>query len=156
MKPDLIEQFWQEYLATLPPDAPAHREVYLAEGFGDSPRMADELGALVVAGAKTATCSALWEWQASGEPLPQVGDKMIVLAGDQTPLCLIETTEVAIRPFNEVDARFAAEEGEGDRSLAYWREAHWRYFSRTLPQIGKTPTEEMPLVCERFRVIHRR
>ena len=43
----------------------------------------------------------------------------------------------------------------GDRSLEYWREAHWRFFSRTLPNIDKEPATDMPLVCERFRVIYR-
>jgi hypothetical protein len=33
-------------------------------------------------------------------------------------------------------------------------EAHWRFFSRTLPKIGKEPTEDMPLECERFRLIY--
>ncbi|NEQ26775.1 MAG: ASCH domain-containing protein, partial [Microcoleus sp. SIO2G3] len=44
--------------------------------------------------------------------------------------------------------------GEGDRSLEYWREAHWRYFSRVLPKIGKEPTIDMLLVCERFKVVY--
>jgi uncharacterized protein YhfF len=86
--------------------------------------------------------------------LPEVGQKTIVLDGNDDPLCTIETTEVEVRPYNEVDARFAYEEGEGDRSLESWRQAHWRFFSRTLPNMGKEPTPDMPLVCERFRVIH--
>ena len=78
-----------------------------------------------------------------------------MLDGSGKPLCIIETTEVEVRPYEEVDASFACEEGEGDRSLKYWREAHWRFFSRTLPNIGREPAPDMPLVCERFRVIHR-
>ncbi len=154
MDNDRIEAYWRGYLDTLPADSPVHEEQYEAEGFGDSSQMADELGALIVSGTKTATCSALWEWEAEGSSLPEVGQKSIVLDGNGDPLCIIETTEVAVRPYNEVDARFAYEEGEGDRSLEYWREAHWRFFSRTLPNIGKEPTPDMPLVCERFRVIY--
>lgn len=116
--------------------------------------MADELGALVAAGTKTATCSALWEYEAEGEPIPQVGQRSIILDGRGEPLCIIETVEVEIRPYNEVDPQFAYDEGEGDRSLTYWREAHWRFFSRTLPKIGREPTPTMPLVCERFLVIY--
>lgn len=127
----------------------------MAEGWGDSPDVADELGALISSGTKTATCSALWEYEADGEALPEVGTKTIVLDGKGDPLCIIETTEVEVRPFDEVDERFAYEEGEGNRSLDYWREAHWRFFSRTLPNIGKEPTPDMPLVCERLRVVYR-
>jgi uncharacterized protein YhfF len=150
-----IETYWRSYLETLPPDSPVHDEEYIAEGWGDSPEMADELGALIVAGTKTATCSALWEYEAEGEPLPEVGLKTIVRDGNGDPLCIVETTEVEVRPYDEVDARFAYEEGEGDRSLEYWQDAHWRFFSRNLPDIGKEPTRNMPLVCERFRVVYR-
>ncbi len=150
-----IETFWQSYLDTLPENSPIHDEQYMAEAWGDSPRLADELGALIVSGTKTATCSALWEYEAEDEPLPKPGVKTIVLDGKGKPLCIVETTEVEVKPYDEVDARFAYEEGEGDRSLEYWQNVHWRYFSRTLPDIGKEPTTDMPLVCERFRVIHK-
>jgi uncharacterized protein YhfF len=150
-----VEDYWQSYLNTLPTDSPERDEEHIAEGWGDSPRMADELGALIASGIKTATCSALWEYEAEGEPLPSVGLKTIILDGNGDPLCIVETTEVKVQPYDEVDARFAYEEGEGDRSLAYWRDAHWRFFSRTLPNVGREPTTEMPLVCERFRVIYK-
>ncbi len=155
MDNDRIEAYWKNYLATLTGGSPVRGEAYVAEGWGDSPQLADELGALIASGTKTAACSALWEYEAEGEPLPEVGVKTIVLYGNDDPLCIIETTEVEIRSYEEVDARFAYEEGEGDRSLEYWREAHWRFFSRTLPNVGKEPTMDMPLVCERFRVIYR-
>ena len=150
-----IEAYWQRYLDTLPQDSPVRGESYLAEGWGDSPRMADELGALIESGTKTATCSALWEYEAEGEALPKVGAKTIVLAGNGDPLCIVETTQVRIRPYDELDAQFAHEEGEGDRSLRYWREAHRNFFTRTLPRVGKQFSPRMPLVCERFRVVYR-
>jgi uncharacterized protein YhfF len=153
MDKDKIEQFWQAYLAACPA-ASSGQAQYVTEQFGDNPRLADELGRLILQGVKTATCSALWEWQAEGSPLPEVGQKTIVLNGHKEPLCIIETTEVTIRPYSDVDEQFAYDEGEDDRSLESWREGHWQYFSRVLPKIGKTPTLEMPLVCERFRVVY--
>jgi uncharacterized protein YhfF len=147
-----VEEYWQSYLDTLPTNSPERDEEHIAEGWGDSPRMADELGTLIASGIKTATCSALWEYEAEGESLPEVGVKTVVLDGNGDPLCIVETTEVV--PYDQVDARFAYEEGEGDHSLEYWREAHWRFFSRTLPSIDIEPTLDMPLVCERFRVIY--
>lgn len=154
LRGDPIEAFWQEYLDTLPPDSPLRDESYDAESFGDSPEIADEIGTLVASGTKTATCSALWEWEAEDYPLPDPGVKCVVLDGRDNPLCVIETTEVEIRPYSEVDDRFAYEEGEGDRSLQHWREEHWRFFTRSLAEIGKEPAPEMPLVCERFWVVY--
>lgn len=152
---DRVEAYWRAYLATLPPDLSARRERYEAEPCGDGPDLADELGALILNGKKTATCSALWEWEAEGKRITEVGQKTIVLEGRGDPLCIIETTEVEVRRFDKVEERFAREEGEGDLSLAYWREAHRRFFGRTLPKIGREFAPDMPLVCERFRVVYK-
>jgi uncharacterized protein YhfF len=150
----MIESFWSNFLQSLPEDHSVPPEMPEAWGFGDSPEMAEELGRLVVEGTKTATCSAVWEYEAENEPIPQAGELSIVTGGQGEPLCIIETVEVTIKPYNEVDAQFAYKEGEGDRSLAYWREAHFNFFSRSLPQVGREFSETMPLVCERFRVVY--
>jgi uncharacterized protein YhfF len=155
MNKETLESYWQEFLSTLPADSPYRDKSYISEGWGDSPEMADELGALIAAGTKTATCSALWEWQAEAESPPETGTITIVVDGRGEPLCIVETVEVTVRNYNKVDAGFAREEGEGDLSLEYWREAHRRFFSRSLSKIGREFSEHMPLVCERFRLIYK-
>lgn len=155
MDNDSIQSYWKTFLASLPSDSPYRNKPYLTEGWGDGPEMADELGALIAAGTKTATCSALWEWEAEGESIQETGTITIVLNGSGEPLCIVETVEVTVRKYNEVDPEFAREEGEGDLSLDYWREAHHKFFSRSLPKIGLEFSEEMPLVCERFRLIYK-
>jgi len=151
----MIETYWQTFLATLPSDSPYRSRAYIAESFGDTPDLADELGALVLEGIKTGTCSALWEWEAEGKAIPAPGFICIMLDGAEKPICIIETIEVAIRCFDEVDELFAGSEGEGDLSLAFWRQAHENFFKRTLPVIGRQFSRSMPLVCETFRVIYR-
>lgn len=111
--------------------------------FGDNSALADQLLELVIAGVKTATCSTEDEPNTSTP-----GERWIVRDGRGEPRCVIETTEVTYRRFNEVDASFAHDEGEGDRSLAYWRDAHRAYFGR----LGRF-SEDMKLMCERFRLI---
>ena len=111
--------------------------------FGDGRELADELLDLVLRGVKTATCSTEDEPNTSTP-----GERWIVLDGRGTPRCVIESTEVTYRRYSEVDAAFAHDEGEGDRSLAYWRDAHRRYFGRQ----GKF-SEDMMLMCERFRLV---
>jgi len=155
MTKESIEAYWEQFLASLRPDSPYRTKTYVAEGWGDNPEMADELGALIAQGIKTATCSALWEWQAEGNPIPEVGYITIVLNGRGEPLGIVETIEISVRRYNEVHADFAREEGEGDLSLRYWREAHKNYFSRVLRKIDRQFSEDMPLVCERFHLIHK-
>ena len=155
MTQETVEAYWQKFLSSLPVDSLYRTRTYIAEGWGDSPALADELGALIVQGSKTATCSALWEWEAKAEPVPEAGLITIALDGRGEPLCIVETTEVTIRKYNEVDADFARDEGEGDLSLEYWRKAHQNYFSRVLRKIDREFSENMPLVCERFRLIYK-
>jgi uncharacterized protein YhfF len=94
--------------------------------FGDGPALADELLALVLEGKKRATCWAVSE----GLKGAAIGKPMVVLDGAGRPRAVIRTIELTQRRYDEVDATFAFDEGEGDRSLAYWRDAHRRYFTR--------------------------
>jgi len=149
-----VDAYREQFLASLPADSPYHGRGFIAEGWGDGPEMADELGALIAQGTKTATCSSVWEWEAEGQTPPGPGTLTIVLDGKGGPLCIVETVEVTVRRYNEVDADFARAEGEGDLSLDYWRDAHRRFFTRTLGKIGREFSEEMPLVCERFQIIY--
>lgn len=122
-----------------------------AWGFGDDP---DELGALVLAGKKTGTASALPLYELEGEPLPKAGEYSVILDGGDNALCVIRTLRVYVVPFCEVSPAHAAKEGEGDLSLDYWREVHRDFFERELAAAGLTFSEQMPVVCEEFEVVY--
>ncbi len=151
---ECIERYWQKFQDSLAPGSAYLGRPFVAEGWGDGPEMADELGALIAAGVKTATCSSVWEWQAESQTWPDPGWITVVLDGHAEPLCIVETIEVIVRRYNEVDEAFAFDEGEGDRSLDYWREAHRAFFSRCLQKIDRQFALDMPLVCERFKLIY--
>src|SRR6266478_153456 len=90
--------------------------------FGDSPALADALASLVLAGKKRATC-----WAAGDGPQTYVGKRMVMLNGTGVPLAILQTTELTLRRFDEIDDAFAFDEGEG-RTLTSWRRAHQNYF----------------------------
>jgi len=122
--------------------------------FGATPEQADELLALVLEGTKTATASARWEYEAEGEELPRPGDLSIILDGAGRPRALVRTTAVEVVPFREVGEEHARAEGEGDLSLAYWREVHERFFTATLEEAGRSFDDAMPVVCENLELLH--
>lgn len=150
-----VIEYWERFLGTRADAVDLRARGYVAETFGDSAEMATELGALIVSGVKTATCSSVWEWDQTGETIPHEGLLTIVVDGSGRPLCIFETLKVETVSFEDVSAEFAYAEGEGDRSLEAWRRAHWAYFSRALSKLGREPSPTMPLVCEYFRVVHR-
>lgn len=124
-----------------------------AWAFGSTPEMADELLRLVLDGTKTATSSALWDYEAEDEEIPTRGELSILLDGREHPRALIVTTEVEVRPFDEVGPEHAAAEGEGDRSLAHWREVHERFFT-TYAAHGRGFAHDMPVVLESFKLLY--
>ena len=121
-----------------------------AWSFGATEEQADELLELVLAGRKTATASALRDYEAEGEQPASPGALSIITDGAGRPRALICTTEVRTVPFAEVDEDHARAEGEGDLSLEHWRTAHRAFFEAT----GGPVTDDLPVVLETFRVVH--
>lgn len=124
----------------------------LAWAFGATPSHADGLLDLVLAGTKVGTASSLWDYEVSGDPLPEVGELSVVLDGRGEPRAVIETTGISVAPFDRVDDEHAHAEGEGDRTLAHWRAVHERYW-REHSENPRGYEPDMPVVCERFRLL---
>ena len=150
--PEEHRNYWNNFAqATGEPD---DSRFYEAFAFGDSAELANELANLVLCGTKRATAGSLWVFEAQAKPLPKPGDLSIVTNWAGAALCVIETQSVQVVPFAQVSPDFAAAEGEGDGSLSFWRSAHTQYFIRECARSGRTFAETMPVVCERFRVVH--
>lgn len=146
-----VARYWQGYLAQLPADHPHRAATPDAFAFGASGALGDELAALVLAGTKRATTSLAVEFTALGEPLPAEGSLSIILNGALAPVAIIERTEVNTLPFGEVGDAYAAIEGEGDGSLAYWRDAHRRFFTGVCARLGGQFDDRTPVICQVFR-----
>ena len=124
---------------------------YESWAFGDAP---DKLAALVKNGVKTATCSAYDLYQAEGEHIPKSGDYSVILDSKGEAVCIVRTTRVYVIAFNQVSPEHAYKEGEGDRSLEYWRKVHIDFLTRELARINKTFTENTQVVCEEFELVY--
>jgi uncharacterized protein YhfF len=121
--------------------------------FGDSLELANELADLVLNGPKRATCGPVAELEAVNEAVPAVGDHWIACDGSGRPVAVIRTTDVRVGPLSSVDHEFAWDEGEGDRSRAYWLDAHTRCFTRVLAAMGQAMHPDIEVVFERFELL---
>jgi uncharacterized protein YhfF len=148
-------KYWQSFLNTLAVAGESVPTANQAWAFGNTSEMADRLGDLVVRGIKTATASLVWTLEEGHEPYPAVGEYSIVLNGQGLPICIIQTTDLTVVPFIQVKEEHAYLEGEGDRSLEYWRRVHWEFFGEECKEIGRTPDEQMPIMCERFKLVYK-
>jgi len=150
--PPHLQTFWNEFLlASGTTDKGNYYDVCV---FGDNKQLADDLANLVLRGIKRATAGSLASYKDQGMRIPRAGDLSIVTDWSGQPVCVIETQVVEVVPYNAVTAEFATVEGEGDGSLAYWREAHKQYFERECVNAGRTFDEDMLLACERFKVVY--
>lgn len=150
--PSNIKPLWDEYVAST--DADVSSRFYEACQFGDSESMVNSLAELVLAGTKRATASLLMAYEVENNPLPVSGAISVVTNWANEPVCIIESTIIEVIPFNEVTQEFATAEGEGDKSLRFWKDAHWDFFGRECKRIGKEPSPEMLVVCEQFEVVY--
>ncbi len=116
---------------------------------------ADTLAQLVVAGEKTATASAFPLYEVDGDPLPKIGEYSVILDSCDNAVCVVRTEKVTIVPFNEVTAEHAYKEGEGDKSLDYWRDVHQKVFTEWMDEEGLKFTADMNVVCEEFTVVYK-
>ena len=118
-----------------------------AWAFGDDP---DELAWLVSKGIKTATSSAFALYEAEAEDLPRQGAFSVILNSRDEAACIIRNTKVYVTEFQLVDERHARLEGEGDRSLSYWRDVHEAFFRKELATAGMPFDPSIKVVCEEF------
>ena len=124
---------------------------YTAWQFGEVP---DKLAALVVRGVKTATCSAYELYELNNEPLPQAGEYSIILDSAGEAVCIIQTVKVTVTEFKNVSEAHAFKEGEGDRTLVYWREVHEFFLRNELASVRREFDENTKVVCEEFEVVY--
>jgi len=146
-----VTAFWTEYCRRcgIPVSTP-----YQAWPFGDSPALAHELAELVLHGPKRATAGMVAWNELHPEDGPTADGYSVVTEFDGAPRCVIRTTWLAQRRLREVDAGFAWDEGEGDRTLADWMAGHRRYFSRVCPSIGVEFSDDLPVQLERFELLY--
>jgi uncharacterized protein YhfF len=146
-------QLWEEYRVAMA--MAANAPMPAVWHFCDAQPEADECARLVVAGRKRATAPSLWGFHARGEAVPTVGTLDIVTTWSGDACAIIKTRDVVILPFRDVPAELAQAEGEGDGSLAWWRRVHMAYYTRELAGTSYTPSDDMPIVCQYFDVVHR-
>lgn len=150
-KSDSIQNFWQEFCAENSEINP--EEPYAIWFFHHNREASKKLAQLVLAGKKKATASLMEDESDVGEG-GIVGGYSIVTDFDGNPQCVIQTIEVRQLPFSEVDEQFAFDEGEGDRTLEYWRAAHRKFFTECCHrELNIEFDESMLICCKRFKLL---
>ena len=119
------------------------------------PEVADEILAALLRGDKRATTGLKCLYELEKEPLPQEGQYSVILDSRGLPHCITRITKIEITKFRDISEEYAFIEGEGDKSLAYWRDAHREVFTQECREDFQMDfSEDMECVCEYFEVVY--
>ncbi|OPJ57829.1 ASCH domain-containing protein [Clostridium oryzae] len=150
-----VEKMWKEYLESKEEIVQNTDQTYTSWYFCDNEKSANDLAELVKKGIKRATTSLHCFYEVEGESLPKIGELSIITDWNGEAQGIIETTKVTVMPFKEVSSEFAFREGEGDKSLEYWKKVHIHFFTKELKEINMEFSEDMLVVCEEFEVVYK-
>jgi uncharacterized protein YhfF len=119
---------------------------------GTNPADADNGAAAVLAGKKTATSAAFWDFP-DGR-IPFVGALSVLLDGRGAPCAILETERVAVIPFSAADEALAFDYGEWDLTLPTWRSNTRILYEVSAARHGQVFCDDTPIICEWFRVVY--
>ena len=145
------EELWDKFCSEKNIDKSTEYEAW---SFDDNAKSADELAELVARGIKFGTSSLYdaYVLEDALDEIPKPGDYSVIINSKNEAVCVIRDYDVYIRPFREVPPFHAYSEGEGDRSLEYWRNVHRDFFDLEARVDRTTFTDESKVVCEKFTV----
>jgi uncharacterized protein YhfF len=118
-------------------------------GFAEPGPLRDRLVELVLQGRKRATAALVSEWEAAGDPL-EVGRRWAIVDSSNRRVAVVETTELRIGTFADVDWDWIVDAGEGQQSVEEWQEDYLDQYER---MTGARPALTTPVVYERFRLV---
>ena len=147
--------FLDDYLNSLPSEIAKKYTSFSSDYFCADEYNANVCADLILKGEKRASCSMDYWYSVEGEERPKVGHLQVVTNWSGEPVCIIEIKSVSTCKYGDITEAFAAEEGEGDKTLAWWREAHWDFFSTECKELGIEASEDMLLVLEHFQVVYK-
>jgi len=146
-----MDTFWQAARAVVS-GLPATG--YKTRTFGRSAEMANILVPLIASREKTGTFALAAEYERDPSARPYTGDYFVVAWFDGRPALVYRVTEVATVPFSGIGPGHVAVEGPNARQVDIWRKIHWPYWSGMLREWGQEPSEDMPVIFQRFELLY--
>ncbi|APC41229.1 ASCH domain-containing protein [Clostridium estertheticum] len=150
-----VEKMWRKYLKSIGGSTYNTNKNYTSWHFCDNEKSANDLAKLVRGKVKRGTCSLYYFYGVENEELPMEDNHSIITTWNGIAQCVIKTKKVTVLPFKDVNEKFAEIEGEGDKSLEYWRKVHIDFFTRELKEVKREFSQDMLVVFEEFEVVYK-
>lgn len=146
-----ITKMWENYIDISGKDK---KTPFQSWHFCNNEADANELAELTRLGIKRATASLYKYYVLENEPVPKAGDLIVITNWNKEAVCIIEIEKVEILLFKDITEEHAWIEGEGDKSLEYWRKGHINFFTQETQALGIEFNEDIEVVFETFKVVY--
>lgn len=150
-----VKKMWEDYLTLIGESLESTNKSYTSWYFCDNERSANNLAELVREGTKRGTTGLYDLYKIDNEELPLVDSYSVITNWNGIAQCIIRTKKVTILPFKDVNEELANIEGEGDKSLRYWKKVHMDFFTRELKEFDMYFSQDMSVVFEEFEVVYK-
>ncbi len=151
-----VETIWQEYLISIGESVDTTKLEYTSWHFCNDEQSADNLAKLVMKNIKRGTASLYELYKIDKEPIPKENQCSVITDFRGDAKCIIKSKRVLVLPFKEVNEELAYIEGEGDKSLDYWRRVHIEFFTEELKEYNIEFNEDMLVVFEEFELVYKK
>ena len=114
----------------------------------------EEVIELIRSGDKTGTFTLPWIIEHTDQPIPAVGDAIILVDFKGHPRLLVRLTDITTVAFGDITTAHTRIDGTPVRDLAIWKPLHTGYWNNLLApyQLEVSPT--MPVLVEKFELLH--
>ncbi|WMJ82236.1 ASCH domain-containing protein [Clostridium sp. MB40-C1] len=150
-----VKKMWEDYLTSIGESIIKTNKKYTSWHFCSDEKSANELARLVKEGVKRGTTSLYYLYEVENEKIPMADEYSVITNWSGIAECIIRTKKVRVLPFKDINEELAEIEGEGDKSLEYWKKAHIDVFIEELKELGMEFTSDMMVVFEEFEVVYK-
>jgi uncharacterized protein YhfF len=149
-KTDLTQAFWADVRKAVP-DLPDNYRVRRASG---NPEFAEIIMDLILTEKKRGLFGLKLLQDRQPEQVPTLGGVMVLVDFEGIPRGAVQTVKITPAPYKDINDEDLAVEGPEARQLDVWQNIHWPYWTTMLEPHGLSPSEDMIVVVEQFKLIY--
>ena len=145
-----IDDYWNQVIASKPELAVDHQ----IRSIGIDEETTVLIIDFIKEGEKVGTFSLPWLMQSENIPASHTGQPIILLSYDGKPEIVVQITDIAETTFGEIDYDVTKIDGPPVRDPEVWIPLHREYWNNILKPYGRSCTDDMPVIVERFQLVY--
>ena len=145
-----IDDYWNQAIASKPELAVDHQ----IRSIGIDEETTVLIIDFIKEGEKVGTFSLPWLMESENIPASHTGQPIILLSYDGKPEIIVQITDIEETTFGEIDYEVTKIDGPPVRDPEVWIPLHREYWNNILKPYGRSCTDDMPVIVERFKLVY--